>query len=184
MPAEPCLHRRNEFRGINRLHQIVVRTEIHPGAQITPLVPAGKKDERQVGGARLGAQGFQHAMTIHFRHRDIAHDQIGVFFAREFDAFPTIASFDDRKTFQTEQRGELLSQFGFIIDDENAFHVLEAEDRLGRSKETSFEERRSAKEFLRDQRAPGAHPPANEHMVGRSAHALPAHSAMRTFLAE
>ena len=138
MTAQPGLYRGNEFNRIDWLHQIVIRANIHTGADVTTFTPAREENKRQVSGPRFSAQRFQNAMPVHFWHRDITHDEIRVFFPGKLDPFAAIPRFDHRKTFEAQQSGKLLPEFCFIIDNQNALHGGNAERRLSRSKETNM----------------------------------------------
>ena len=48
--------------------EVIIRTEVHPGAKVFFVTFRGKKDERDGNGGGVRAQRFQHAITVQLRH--------------------------------------------------------------------------------------------------------------------
>lgn len=121
-PAQARVDGGDEVVGRDGLGEVVVGAEIHAGADVAFLAPAGEEDERKVSGGGFLSQRFQYTMSVHLGHGDVAHDEIGVFAAGEVDALAAVSRFDYGEAFGSEEVGELAAQFCFVVDDEDSLH--------------------------------------------------------------
>ena len=120
--AETGVDGGDEVVGFDGFGEIVVGAEVHAGADVALLAPAGEKDERKVGGRGFLSQRFQYAMAVHLGHGDVAHHEIGLFAAGEVDALAAVSRFEDGEAFGDQEIGKLAAQFRFVVDDENSLH--------------------------------------------------------------
>ena len=112
--------------GRERLGQVIVRAEFHAVPHAGIVGQAGHQNERDGGGGRFVAQRGQGQITIHLFHVDVTKDEIGQFFARDFDALGAVGRLDHVETLLLQRQMHHFAQPLFIVNDQDFFHQANA----------------------------------------------------------
>ena len=120
--AQTRANGRQQFRRVERLGQEIVRAKLHTLPHIDPLGARSKENERDGGGARVFAQFFEHAVTVHFRHHDVADNEVGDVLDSALNTNHAIFSANCLKAFKAKHLEDIFTERWSVFDDKYLLH--------------------------------------------------------------
>ena len=115
--GEGLVDERDELRLVERLHDVVVRAELHRLDRGLRGAKGGHQDHHRL---RLGAaEHLQRFDTGHAAHAVIEQDYVGLFALGRDDAGFATVRFDDRMAEASQSAAERVAEVLVIVDDED-----------------------------------------------------------------
>ncbi len=119
---QPRHDRRHQFGSRKGLGQVVIRAQFHAVTHKCPVGAGGEKNKRDGRYFRCLPHFHEHRIAIHFRHRNIAHDQVGQEISGGLDAFLTIGRQQHLEAFVAQNLRNVLTYGLFVLNHQNLGH--------------------------------------------------------------
>jgi hypothetical protein len=119
---EPGADRVQKLGAGKWLGDVVVRAELHPGADVRAIGPGGDEDERQVRRVGIAPEHAQHLEAVHLRHGDVAEHEIERGRPRLGDPAPTVRGRHAFEALRVQKVQHVGADGGIVLDHQDAFH--------------------------------------------------------------
>ena len=102
------------------LGDVIIRAEFESQHFIGFIEFGGEQDD---GRFAFFAIGFDEVVTAHLGHHDVEQNEIGLFGAGGVEGFTSVGGDDDAEIFGFEIVAHEVADVGFVVGDEDGFHV-------------------------------------------------------------